>query len=104
MLSETNGPTDRGDYIGPLRINRGPKIDKKLFLSPTPVSPSSSDDVHLHEVYPSPSHDNIKRDGGDPRHGKSYVSQSYDEGTQCHKKEIKLFGSNNTSNCPLQSF
>ena len=42
---------------------------------------SSSDNVHLPEAYPSPSHDDIRRDDGDPRHRKSCVSLSDNEGT-----------------------
>ena len=49
-------------------------------------SSSSSDNVPLPEAYPSPSHDDIRRDDGDPRHGKSFVSLSDDEGTQFYKK------------------
>ena len=47
---------------------------------------NSSDDIHLPEAYPSPSQDDIRRDDGDPRHGKSFVSLSDDEGTQFYKK------------------
>ena len=43
--------------------------------------------IHLPEAYPSLSHDDIRRDDGDPRHGKSFVSLSDNEGTQFHKKE-----------------
>ena len=49
-------------------------------------SSSSSDNVPLPEAYPSPSRDDIRRDDGDPRHGKSFVSLSDDEGTQFYKK------------------
>ena len=38
------------------------------------------------EAYPSPSHDDVSRDDGYPRHGKSFVSLSKDEGTQFCKK------------------
>ena len=48
---------------------------------------NSSDDIHLPEAYPLPSQDDITRDDGDPRHGKSFVSLSDDEGTQFYKKK-----------------
>ena len=46
-----------------------------------------SDNVHLPEAYPSPSHDDIRRDDGDPKHEKSFVSLSLNEGTQFYKKK-----------------
>ena len=37
-------------------------------------------------VYPSPSHSDIRRDDEDPRHGRSFVPLSDDEGRQFYKK------------------
>ena len=48
-------------------------------------SSSSSDHVHLPEAYPSPTHDDFRRDDKDPT-WENFVSLSDDEGTQFCKK------------------
>ena len=62
------------------------KKGEKVSSSATPVSPSSSDDAYIPEVYPSPSHRDISVDQGDSRDGKSFVSLLDEENPQYQKR------------------
>ena len=77
-----------GADVTPLiNFSDGERVETKHEASSaTPVSPSSSDDVYLPEAYPSPSNNDLRKDEGDPRHGKSFISLSDDEGTKFHKR------------------
>ena len=64
----------------------GRKRGEKESSSATPVSPSSSDDAYIPEVYPSSSHRDIRVDEGDTRDGKSFVSLPDEENPQYQKR------------------
>ena len=64
----------------------GRKRGEKESSSATPVSPSSSDDAYIPEVYPSLSHRDIRVDEGDTRDGKSFVSLPDEENPKYQKR------------------